>query len=260
MLDQQWDASAYDARYSYVTAYGGDLIQLLKPQPGERILDLGCGTGHLTKRIADVGAVTVGLDGSAEMIERARKEYPDLEWIIADGADFEFAEPLDAVFSNAALHWMKRPKDVAACVSRALKSGGRFVAEFGGKGNIQTLVEALYRALETVGVSGEALNPWYYPSIGEYGTLLESVGLTPTAMWLFDRPTRLNDGENGLRNWLDMFAHPFLDAVPIYKRPDVVQNMEREARPLLYKEDAWHVDYRRLRLVAVKRHIGQINE
>jgi trans-aconitate methyltransferase len=249
---QRWDAATYDARYSFVTQYGEDLVELLQPQLGERILDLGCGTGHLTKRIADAGSVTVGLDSSEEMIERAHQEYPCLEWVVGEGAEFAFSEPFDAVFSNAALHWMKRPQEVAACVSRALKPGGRFVAEFGGNGNIQTLMASLFKALDAVGVSGEALNPWYYPSIGEYATLLESVGLTPTSMWLFDRPTRLNDGENGMRNWLEMFAGVFLDAAPIDKRPDVVQNIERGARPHLYKDGTWYADYRRLRLVAIK--------
>jgi trans-aconitate 2-methyltransferase len=194
----------------------------------------------------------VGLDNSPEMIEEAQKAYPGVTFLKADASDFHFEEPFDAVFSNAALHWVKRSEEAAECVSRCLKPGGRFVAEFGGKGNIGRIRSALNVALNAEGISTDEIDPWYFPSIGEYASLLESKGLTPVSMGLFDRPTRLNDGEDGLKSWLAIFAHTFLDAVPIDKRPVVVQNMERELRPFLYRDNAWHVDYRRLRLVAVK--------
>src|ERR1051325_4868475 len=129
-----WDAARYDSAYSFVWERGADLLALLAPQPGERILDLGCGTGHLTAKIAESGAEVVGLDHSTAMIEQARQNHPGLRFEWADAAEFGVPEPFDAVFSNGVLHWVQRPADAAACVWRALKRGGRFVAEFGGKG------------------------------------------------------------------------------------------------------------------------------
>jgi len=129
-----WNPEFYDARHSFVWQRGADLIDLLDPQTEERILDLGCGTGHLTAQIAARGAEVMGIDSSAEMIEEARKHYPALEFRVADARDFSLGQPVDAVFSNAALHWIQPAERVVSCVWKALKPGGRFVAEFGGKG------------------------------------------------------------------------------------------------------------------------------
>ncbi|MGH6628953.1 MAG: class I SAM-dependent methyltransferase [Burkholderiales bacterium] len=129
----QWDSSLYDDKHSFVTKYGEGVLELLAPQPGERILDVGCGTGHLTQLIAGAGAQVTGMDNSAEMIATARAGHPDLRFVVGDAADFFFDEPFDAVFSNAALHWVHRAEEAVICMSRALKPGGRFVVEFGGK-------------------------------------------------------------------------------------------------------------------------------
>src|SRR5262245_22336955 len=144
--NQTWDAGLYDGRHAFVWRHGASLVELLAPKPGERVLDLGCGTGHLTARIAEAGAVAVGLDGSAEMLKQARAAYPQLEFVQADARDFRFDEPFDAVFSNAVLHWINEPAAVIRCVRDALKPGGRFVAEFGGRGNVRAVVAALQAA------------------------------------------------------------------------------------------------------------------
>src|SRR5262249_49917586 len=150
------------------------LIGLLSPQSGERILDVGCGTGHLTHQISLSGADVTGLDRSAAMVEQARKSYPHLNFIVADAANFELPEPFDAVFSNAALHWVKRAAQAAACIVQALKPGGRFVAEFGGKGNLAAFHGAIKNAMQAMSIGvGEDLDMWYFPSIGEYASLLE---------------------------------------------------------------------------------------
>ena len=183
-------------------------MELLSPQPGERILDLGCGTGHLTNQIAAAGAEVVGLDKSPSMIEEARKLYPSLRFEIADATEFGFEQPFDAVFSNAAIHWMKDQRAVAEIDPGGTKEGGRFVAEFGGKGNIRAIRTALFEAVEA---AGETINaePFarYYPAIGEYATLLEAQGFRVTLCRRTSSGRRNStEGEKGLRNWLFTFA------------------------------------------------------
>ena len=174
---------------------------------GERILDVGCGTGQLTAEIAKSGAEVVGLDQSAEMIASARENYPELQFEVADIAATNYDSEFDAVFSNAALHWVRNQDGAIAAIARALKPGGRLVFEMGGRGNIQQIWTAAMQALTAMGVKDpEKLSPWFYPSIGEYAPMLESRGLQVTFAVLFDRPTPLEGGERGLRNWLEMFG------------------------------------------------------
>ena len=225
-----WDATAYDSRHGYVSRLGAGLIDDLDPQPGERILDLGCGTGHLTNKIAEAGALVEGIDKSPEMIALARQNYPQLNFVLADAAAYRAGQPFDAVFSNAALHWMQPPEPVVQAISGALKSGGRFVAEFGGKGNTKSILSATQH------------NPWYFPSVAEYASLLERHGLEVVRAVLFERPTPV-EGENGLREWLQMFYKPPLP-------PEVIQRVEAQLRPKLFRDGVWWIDYRRLRIAA----------
>ena len=251
LLRSDWNASLYDRRYAFVFEYGKDLFSLLAPQPGEIILDLGCGTGHLTKAIADAGAGVIGLDSSSAMIERAHALYPDVRFVQADARDFEFAQPFDAVFSNATLHWIPEAGRVAVCVARALKRGGRFVAELGGRGNVAAIIEAVRQAMREL-VHVEVHHGWYFPSLGEYAVVLETHGLSVNSAVLFDRPTRLEDGEQGLVNWITMFGQQLLCDVPVDMKHRVLERVEDILRPVLFKEGHWYADYRRLRVVAVK--------
>ena len=253
MTGSEWDTQLYQDRHAFVWRYGADLVELLAPRAGERILDLGCGTGQLTQQIAASGATVTGVDNSPAMIEEARRNHPDLRFEIADARDFTFAEPFDAVFSNAVLHWIKEPEMVVASVSRALMPGGRFVAELGGRGNVEAIVRAIYEARTAAGLpGGEHLNPWYYPSIAEYASLLEQHGLMATFATLFDRPTPLEDGDNGMRNWLTMFCGRFFEDVSEAVRPALIETIEALLRRTLYREGTWYADYRRLRIVASK--------
>lgn len=250
---KQWDASAYDSKHGFVWQMGTGVLELLSPRPGERILDLGCGTGHLTRKIAEAGAEVVGIDNSEAMIEQARKNFPELRFEIADGTDFRFDEPFDAVFSNAAIHWMRDPAAVARRTYRALKGGGRFAAEFGGKGNLKATKMALHSAAHDAGYTvSEEVAYRYYPSIGEYATLLESEGFRVTYASHFDRPTKLEGGEDGLKNWLATFADNVLDALPADKRAEVIADTENRLRAQSYRDGTWFADYRRIRVVAVK--------
>jgi trans-aconitate 2-methyltransferase len=252
-LQQSWNPALYQSQHAFVWQYGEQLIELLAPQPGERILDLGCGTGQLTQQLAIAGATVMGIDASASMIEQAAQQYPDIPFAVADARAFQVEQPFDAVFSNAALHWIQQPDAVIRCIAQALQPGGRLVAEFGGKGNIEAIVTALYEALRAIGYSTpEALNPWYFPSIGDYAARLEQQGLEVIYAVLFDRPTALNDSEQGLRNWLRMFAPMFLAELSPDQQAEVIRAIEHRLRPAYYRDRTWFVDYRRLRLVAIK--------
>src|SRR5579883_3521506 len=151
-MSHSWNASLYQARHSFVFEFGKDVLGLLDPQPGERILDVGCGTGQLTAEIARAGAEPFGIDSSAGMIAEARGNFPEIRFEVQDVCEMPFENQFDAVFSNAVLHWVKRAEDAAAAIARALKPGGRFVAEFGGHGNIRRLLDASDRALRALGV------------------------------------------------------------------------------------------------------------
>jgi trans-aconitate methyltransferase len=241
-----WDAARYQDKHSFVWRYGANLVELLNPQPGERILDLGCGTGQLTAEIASAGAQVVGLDSSPDMLADARKNFPGLTFVLADAASFDFPQPFDAVFSNAVLHWVKDADGAVSSIARALGPGGRFVAEFGGKGNIASVQAALRSVL---GPIADEQSPWYYPSIGEYAPILERHGFEVQNASLFDRPTQL-DGENGLDQWLRMFTQTYLRQFSPQEADQLVHQLVEQLRPALYRDGAWSVDYRRLRIVA----------
>src|SRR6218665_2447447 len=188
----QWNADLYKDKHAFVFQYGEDVLKLLDPQPGERILDVGCGTGDLTQLIAQAGAKPVGIDNSAAMIETASARFPGVEFKLADAADFHFEESFDAIFSNAALHWVRNMESAVICMTRALRHGGRFVVEMGGKGNIAHLTAGIAEAVREVAYV-EPDHGRHYPSIAEYSTLLEKHGMTVSAAWLFERPTVLAD-------------------------------------------------------------------
>jgi trans-aconitate methyltransferase len=253
MTANTWDAKLYDQKHSFVWERARGVVEMLAPKRGERILDLGCGTGHLTAEIAASGAEMAGIDRSPEMIAQAREGYPGLKFEVCDAREIPFQSEFDAVFSNAALHWIPEPEKVIRGVAQALKPNGRFVAELGGKGNIRRLVEAIAHACEVFGIGrAAATEQWYYPSIAEYAALLEKHGLEVREAALFDRPTRLDDGEKGLESWLRMFRRLVLDRLSADKQDAFLREVEREARPQLFKDGSWELDYRRLRVAAWK--------
>jgi SAM-dependent methyltransferase len=245
-----WDPDRYEGDHAFVYEYGADVLGWLSASPGERVLDLGCGTGQLTAAIASTGAEAVGLDRSREMLSTARAEHPDLSFVQADAHQFGFAEPCDAVFTNAAVHWLDAPEDAFEAVARALRSGGRFVGEFGGRGNVSAIVGAVAAELESRGY--ESQNPWYFPTIGEFATALEPQGFELRRAALFDRPVELDGGDGGLESWLAMFGGSLLAPVDDDEWTAVVSAVEDRLRPEHFRDGGWEADYRRLRFQAVR--------
>jgi trans-aconitate methyltransferase len=243
---QTWDAAAYAATGRFVADLGGPVVELLAPRAGEAILDLGCGDGALTEKIAAMGAVVTGIDASAGMVAAARAR--GLHVVEGSGEALEFEGEFDAVFSNAALHWMPRAEAVIAGVRRALKPGGRFVAEMGGMGNIAAIRVALQAVLRTRGIDAEAVAASFYPSPGHYRRLLEAGGFRVRSIELIPRPTPLPAGMEG---WLNTFRNGVLDLLPADER--AVAETVALLRPMLCDGDGnWTADYVRLRFAAVR--------
>jgi len=249
----KWNAELYDDKHSFVFQYGESVLELLNAKPGEHVLDLGCGTGYLTSEIQKLGAVATGIDASPEMIAKASATYDNAQFYVADGAGFHLDEQFDAVFSNAALHWIKNADGAITSVYNALKPGGRFVAEMGGKGNVQHLVAATKKVLGKYGYDTvyEA-NPWYFPSTAAYATKLEAAGFRVTFTAHFDRKTLLQDGRQGVAKWLTMFGPSFFAAVPQDELPQILNEITDELEPYYNDNGQWYADYKRLRFTAIK--------
>lgn len=255
----KWDPVLYDARHSFAWRHGADLIRLLAPRRGERILDLGCGTGHLAYRIEESGAHVVGIDASRRMIQIARRNFPGIQFQVADATSFRFREPFDGIFSNAVLHWIARPAKAVDCVWRALRPDGRFVAEFGGKGNVRRITDAILTARRDAGLSASArISPWYFPSVGDFASLLEKRGFDVISAELFPRPTRLEGGTSGLRNWLRMFAGDFFADLPRGKRRKLTEAIEEHLRPDHFRGRTWYADYVRIRVKATRPTVADM--
>lgn len=245
---QQWDPDGYERNARFVTDLGAPVVALLAPKPGERILDLGCGDGVLTAKLVAAGCRVVGIDGSAEFVAAARARGLDAR--VGDGQALDFDGDFDAVFSNAAMHWMKQADRVIDGVYRALVPGGRFVAELGGMGCVQHIVSALEAALAARGRDGRALNPWYFPSDADYRERLERGGFVLREIRLFPRPTPLPGDVGG---WLETFCQSFTNALPAAERPAFLAEVQERLAPLLRDaKGRWHADYVRLRFAATK--------
>jgi trans-aconitate 2-methyltransferase len=235
--------------------FGGEsLVELLAPQDGKKILDLGCGTGDLTENIAQSGACVRGIDSSCSMISTAQVNYPDIHFYVADARSFQVKKPLDAVFSHEVLHWIKEPDAVINCVEQALKPGGRFVAEFNCEGHVGAIVGAhLSVALSEIsGQEPEALNPWYCPSRDEYAGLLKQHGFDVREAVSFPRPTPLEGGRLGMVSLIERFAGEFWWGLSDHVRSQVMNSVEERLRPALYRDGNWIADYQTIRVFAIK--------
>ncbi len=251
-MNSAWNPTLYDDHASFVSDLASDLVVWLRPQKGERILDLGCGTGTLTAEIARHGALVTGVDQSPEMIEGAREKYAELEFDVVDGQALRYAAEFAAVFSNAALHWMPSAVDVVRGVNRALVPGGRFVAEFGAGGNVATVIRAVTAVLQEWHIDPAPYLSWYFPSPGQYASLLESEGFQVRQLSCFERPTPL-PGANGLATWLGLFQARLMTELEITGRwPELCAKASEQCQKELFRDGRWLIDYVRLRVVATK--------
>jgi trans-aconitate methyltransferase len=243
---QTWDPERYARNARFVADLGAPVVDLLAPCAGERILDLGCGDGVLTAKLATMGCHVIGVDSSELQIDAARKLGLDVRVMSGEALDFD--GEFDAVFSNAALHWMSNPARVIAGVRRALKPQGRFVAEFGGYGCVARIRKALVEALNRRGINGEAASPWYFPTVEDYSQQLTRGGFVVSYIALIPRPTPLPGDVAG---WLETFAESFTSTLPAAERPAYIAEVREALRPeLCDAEGKWTADYVRLRFSA----------
>ena len=249
----KWNAELYDNKHAFVSQYGEGVLELLDVKPGERILDLGCGTGDLAKLIWEHGADVLGIDASPDMIAKAKAKYPELDFSVANGTDFHFDELFDAVFTNAVLHWIHDADGVIKSVYNVLKTGGRFVGEFGGKDNNKLMLAAASTVLNKYGyIKGDVIIPWYFPSTAEYASRLEAGGFRVTFTSHFDRPTLLQDGRDGMVRWFDMFGSSLFQKIPAAELTQILNEITDLLQPTNEVDGEWYADYKRLRFVAVK--------
>lgn len=246
-----WDAALYQSVCSFVPGHGDSLLKLLDPQPSERILDFGCGTGELTVRIAAEARETIGLDPSPDMIKQARNQYPELDFICCPVEEYHPEQQFDAVFTNAVLHWVSDLSETVSRIRRLLKPGGRFVGEFGANGNVKQVREALHRALKDRGYSPEEWDPWSFPDEKEFRQLLKDSSFQVESLKTIDRPTTLEGGE-GLRIWLTTFAQSFFESFGLAQEQTVISEIIDSLRPDYFDGTHWTLEYRRLRFHATR--------
>jgi trans-aconitate methyltransferase len=248
---QTWDPETYARNARFVSDLGSPVLELLAPVAGERILDLGCGDGALTLKLVERHCDVVAIDSSAPQVEAAKKL--GLNAYVMDAEALPFRDEFDAVFSNAVLHWITRADPMIAGAYRALKPGGRFVAECGGHGCVHKVRTALVHALDRRGIAGEARVPWYFPTPGDYATRLERAGFRVDSIALIPRPTPL---PGDVIDWLETFAHSFLHGLAGAERAEYLHEVRAVLEPQLRDgAGTWIADYVRLRFAATKVNV-----
>jgi len=249
-----WDPELYDDKHDFVFKFGEEIVKLLDPQKNEMILDIGCGTGDLTKKIAELSAKVIGIDNSSEMIQTAQKKYPEISFIHADAKNYQLDTRFDAIFSNAVLHWIPQAEIMIRNANQHLKIGGRYVVEFGGKGCNYSIINTLKEQLDKEGLDYPSIESMlYYPSISQYSTILENNGFEVNLALLFDRPTELKGGINGLHDFIEMFLNWLFKDVNDSDKSTVIERTIEILKPQIFNGSSWIADYRRIRIVAHKK-------
>lgn len=251
----KWNTKLYKDKHAFVFEYGENLIELLEAKPDETILDLGCGTGELTDKISQLSSNVIGMDFSPEMIASAKANFPELQFFVKDATNFNFDIQFDAIFSNATLHWVLDYKSCVKSMYENLTYGGKLVLEFGGKDNVGLIVKTLRNYLKQYDYKTQSqLKQWYFPSLGEYSQILETAGFRVIMAQHYDRPTELRESENGIKDWIEMFAKNFFAGVSSNDKSKILELIQEDLRPELFYDGKWYADYKRLRIVAIKEN------
>jgi trans-aconitate methyltransferase len=248
-----WDPLLYDNKHAFVAKYGEDVMGWLAPQKDEHILDVGCGTGTLSEKIAETGAIVTGIDASPEMIAKAKQAYSNIEFFVKNATDFSFDAQFDAAFSNATFHWIKDQQAVLRCIYNSLKNGGRLVYEMGAKHNIESIHNAVKKVTHNEGFEQNLnIEVNYFSSAAEQAVMLEEIGFTVSNAIQFDRPTKLV-GEDGMKNWIVQFAQAYFQNIPKEKAGNIIDKAVAILKETNYEDGKWYADYIRLRIKAIKK-------
>lgn len=246
----KWDADLYQNKHSFVAEYGKALLAYIPEDNRQFILDLGCGTGELTEQLLKKSVHVTGVDSSEDMIGKAKAAHPGISFEVMDACNLKWCDSFDVIFSNAVFHWIPDQKALLGSIYKALKTGGRLICEFGAHGNVSAIREAFVSQVRHLDCT--YTNPFFLPSGKDYRTLLEEAGFRIQIIKEFDRPTPLNDGELGIRNWIKQFFSNELLSFPEEVREKLLADVEHALRPQLWNGTQWVADYRRLQAVAVK--------
>lgn len=251
-MNIKWDAEGYKENFGFVNQYGKDVLNLITAKENALAVDLGCGNGALSIKLADKGYRVLGVDASEDMLKIAREQHPELNFQAGDAVTFKLKEKADVIFSNAVLHWIDAGKqqEMLENIAGQLKTGGELVCEFGGKGCAETVHAKLEELFEQRGLKYR--RTFYFPTIGEYAPMMEKAGLQVEFAVLFDRPTR-QQTEDGLADWIRMFDTAPFEGIDKKTADEIISQAVEELRPVLYMEDGWYVDYVRIRFRARKR-------
>ena len=243
----RWDAAAYDGDFHFVTDYGTGLLDLLTVEPPASVIDIGCGTGVHAATLADRGLDVVGVDVDPDMIARARESFPAVEFVVGDAQHLPTERLFDAAFSNAALHWMPDQAVALASIRSVLNPGAPFVAEMGGKNNVEVVDSALVHAVEALGLPTPHIRK-FFPSLAQEAVLLAEAGFEVTAMQWFERPTPLSS-EQAPADWTRLFRADVWSQVPVPRHGELARGINDRCEALR-REEGWFIDYWRLRFVA----------
>jgi trans-aconitate methyltransferase len=248
----EWDAKKYNTSHDFIFKYGANLFESL-PKESKRILDIGCGTGQLTKQMADLGHDVTGIDQSANMIAQAKASFPELTFLQEDILKpSKQQREYDIAFSNAVFHWIPDQDLLLKQIYRRLAPDGELLCEFGAAGNVALIRAAFGEELQTLGYAFK--EPFCFTPIDEYRQLLTANQFDILFIQEYDRPTPLKSGKLGLREWLQQFYPTELDRLTIEQKEQLFQNIEQKLAPKLWHEDHWEADYRRLKFKAQKLH------
>ena len=249
-MTMEWNSSLYDNKHDFVAEYGKGLLEFIPKNNVQTILDLGCGTGTLTAQLADLCSKVVGVDSSQNMIDKAKKQFENIEFSVCDALALPFEKEFDVVFSNAVFHWINDHDALLKNIHKALKPRGLLVCEFGANGNIATIENAFINVCERLGYHYKP--KFNFPTVEMFGEMLEKNGFVIDKIYDFDRPTVFKDGEQGLTNFLKQFFASELEVMPEHIQTSLFNEIAESTRGTLWNGKEWVADYRRLRAIAHK--------